>query len=193
MATAPPAGRSRRSACARIQIAATTLFHRDRIRSYPGGAANRTRQRVETYVLLTLLRMNEHAEEYLRRIHQACGVRVAVSSRATPVRSAYAGTSPTTWCITMRPCMIESKVVATALASASGDRYPLSRHRRANSAMCSSHVGVAGFEPTTSSSQRRTGQSSRPSSGTVSCPLAPWGALVQMRATLLTSWSVSAC
>jgi hypothetical protein len=29
--------------------------------------------------------------------------------------------------------------------------------------------------------------------GTVSCPLTPWGALVQARATLLTSWSVSAC
>jgi hypothetical protein len=41
-------------------------------------------------------------------------------------------------------------------------------------------VGMAGFEPTTSS-------------GTVSCPLTPWGALVQARATLLTSWSVSAC
>jgi AcrR family transcriptional regulator len=34
MTTAQPAGRSRRSACARIQTAATTLFHRDRIRSY---------------------------------------------------------------------------------------------------------------------------------------------------------------
>ena len=33
----------------------------------------------------------------------------------------------------------------------------------------------------------------RPSSGTVSCPLTPWGALVQARATLLTSWSASAC
>jgi hypothetical protein len=63
----------------------------------------------------------------------------------------------------------------------------------AAAAPTSGHVGVAGFDPTTSSSRRRTGQSSRASSGTVCCPLAPWGALVQARATLLTSWSVSAC
>ena len=54
-------------------------------------------------------------------------------------------------------------------------------------------VGVGGFEPAISSSRRRTGRSCCPSSGTVSCPLARWGALVQARATLLTSWSVSAC
>jgi hypothetical protein len=74
MATAEPAGRSRRGARARIQTAATTLFHRDRIRSHRGGAANRTRQRVETHVIPALLRMNERVEEYLRRIHQAGGV-----------------------------------------------------------------------------------------------------------------------
>ena len=39
-----------------------------------GGAANRTRQRVETHVLPALLRMNEHVEEYLRRIHHAGGM-----------------------------------------------------------------------------------------------------------------------
>jgi hypothetical protein len=71
MATAQPAGRSRREARARIQTAATTLFHRDRIGSHRGGAANRTRQRVETHVLLALLRMNELVQEYLRRIHHA--------------------------------------------------------------------------------------------------------------------------
>jgi hypothetical protein len=49
MATAQPAGRSRRSARLRIQTAATTLFHRARIRSHRAGADNRTRQRVETY------------------------------------------------------------------------------------------------------------------------------------------------
>jgi hypothetical protein len=49
-------------------------FHPDRIRSHRGGAANRTRQRVETHVLPTLLRMNELVEEYLRRIHQPGGV-----------------------------------------------------------------------------------------------------------------------
>src|SRR6266852_5909474 len=36
-------------------------------------------------------------------------------------------------------------------------------------------IGVAGFEPAISSSRRRTGQSCCPSSGTVSCPLAPLG------------------
>jgi hypothetical protein len=70
MATAQPAGRSRRSAGAGIQTAATTLFHRDGIRSHRGGAANRTRQRVETRVLTALLGMNELVEEYLRRIRR---------------------------------------------------------------------------------------------------------------------------
>src|SRR5580704_2380739 len=74
MATAQPAGRSRRWARARIQTAATTLCHRDRIRSHRGGAANRTRQRVETHALLALLRMNKHVQEYVRRIHEASGV-----------------------------------------------------------------------------------------------------------------------
>jgi hypothetical protein len=74
MATAQPAGRSRREARARIQTATTTLFHRDRIRSHRGEAANRTRPRVETHVLPALLRMNEHVQEYLRRIHEASGV-----------------------------------------------------------------------------------------------------------------------
>ena len=74
MSTAQPAGRPRREARARIQTAATTLFHRDRIRSHRGGAANRTRPRVETHVLPALLRMNEHVQEYLRRIHHAGGV-----------------------------------------------------------------------------------------------------------------------
>jgi hypothetical protein len=39
----------------------------------------------------------------------------------------------------------------------------------------------------------RTGGAGRPSSGTLSCPLTPRGAVAQARATLLTSWSVSAC
>jgi hypothetical protein len=59
---------------ARIQTAATILFHLDRIRSHRGGVANRTRQRVETHVVPALLRMNELVEEYLRRIHHADGV-----------------------------------------------------------------------------------------------------------------------
>jgi AcrR family transcriptional regulator len=42
MATAQPAGHSRREARARIETAATTLFHRDRIRSHRSEAANRT-------------------------------------------------------------------------------------------------------------------------------------------------------
>ena len=74
MATARPAGRGGRGARERILTAATTLFHRDRIRSHRGEAANRTRQRVETHVLTTLLRMNVLVEEYLRRIHHAGGV-----------------------------------------------------------------------------------------------------------------------
>jgi len=57
MAAAQPAGRSRRWARARIQAAATTLCHRDRIRSHHGGAANRARQRVETQAVLALLRV----------------------------------------------------------------------------------------------------------------------------------------
>ena len=72
--TARPADRGGRGARERILTAATTLFHRDRIRSHRGGAANRTRQRVEMRVLPALLRMNELVEEYLRRIHQAGGV-----------------------------------------------------------------------------------------------------------------------
>jgi len=51
MATAQPAGRSRRWGRARIQTAATTLFRRDRICSHRSGAANRTRRRVEIHVL----------------------------------------------------------------------------------------------------------------------------------------------
>jgi hypothetical protein len=89
MATAQPAGRPRREARARIQTAATILFHRDRIPSHRGGAANRTRQRVETYVLLALLRMNEHVEEYLRRIHRPGGVPIeqAIDTTDTSPRS----------------------------------------------------------------------------------------------------------
>ena len=53
-----PSGWSRgRGARARIQTAATTLFHPDRIRSHRSGAANRRRQRVETHVLSTLFPM----------------------------------------------------------------------------------------------------------------------------------------
>jgi hypothetical protein len=74
MATARPAGRGGRGARQRILTAATTLFHRDRIRSHRGGAGNRTRQRVETHVLPALLRMNELVVEHLRRIHHAGGV-----------------------------------------------------------------------------------------------------------------------
>src|SRR5271156_4205456 len=73
-ATTQPAGRSRRRARARLQTPAEIVFHRDRIRSHRGGAANRTRQRVESQVLPALLRMNELVEEYLRRIHHAGGM-----------------------------------------------------------------------------------------------------------------------
>src|ERR1700722_6034122 len=62
MATAQPADRGGRGARARIQTAATILFHRDRIRPHRSGAANRTRQRVEMRVLTALLRMNELVE-----------------------------------------------------------------------------------------------------------------------------------
>jgi hypothetical protein len=48
-----------------------------------GGAANRTRQRVETHVLSPLLRMNERVEEYLRSIHQAGGVLTEQASDTT--------------------------------------------------------------------------------------------------------------
>jgi hypothetical protein len=89
MATAQPAGRSRRSASARIQSAATTLFHRDRIRSHRDGTANRTRQCAETHVLLAPFRMNEYLQEYLRRIHEAGGVPTnRSSSPRTPRRAA---------------------------------------------------------------------------------------------------------
>ena len=74
MTSAQPADRGGRGARERILTAATTLFHRDRIRSHRGGAANRTRQRVEMRVLPALLRMNELVEEYLRRIHHAGGM-----------------------------------------------------------------------------------------------------------------------
>jgi NAD(P)-dependent dehydrogenase (short-subunit alcohol dehydrogenase family) len=78
-----------------------------------------------------------HGVACLAGVSVGAGVPVAAPRRATPVHSSCAGTSSTTWCITMRPCMIESKVAATALVSASGGRFPLSRHRCANSAMCS--------------------------------------------------------
>jgi hypothetical protein len=57
-----------------MRTAATILFQRDRIRSHRVGAANRTRQRVETHVLPSFLRMNDLGEEYPRRIHQAGGM-----------------------------------------------------------------------------------------------------------------------
>ena len=74
MTTVPPAGRNRRRARARIQTPAKILFHRDRIGSHRVGAAGRTRPRVETQFLPTLLRTNELVKEYLRRIHHIGGM-----------------------------------------------------------------------------------------------------------------------
>ena len=59
-----------------------------------GGAADRPRQRVETHVLPALFRMNEHVEEYLRRIHQASGVPTKQAIDTTDARGPAAQRPP---------------------------------------------------------------------------------------------------
>jgi AcrR family transcriptional regulator len=72
--TARPAGRSRRSACARIQTAATILFHREGIRATGVERLTEHAHVSKRTFYQHFSSKNDLAEEYLRRIHQAGGM-----------------------------------------------------------------------------------------------------------------------
>ena len=74
MATAQPAGRSRRSARARIQTAVTTLFHREGIHATGVERLTEHAHVSKRTFYQHFSSKNNLVEEYLRRIHQAGGV-----------------------------------------------------------------------------------------------------------------------